>query len=127
MVTSSAFITAAIAGEGDLIFNAGGRFGADPSVCSAYYTTTAGWARLVMGYSNPQFDKLMQQGKAVGDIHVRAGIYHQASAILNDELPSLFFMSTSSFIGKKSGLMGVQASSDIGYLTWNIADWHWAE
>lgn len=127
MVTSSAFITAAIAGEGDLIMNAGGRFGADPSVSSAYYTTTAGWASLVMGYSNVEFDALMVQGKASGDINTRAGIYHEASAILNDELPSLFFMTPSSFIGRDSRLKGVQASTDIGYLTWNIVDWYFAE
>ena len=127
MVTSSAFITAAIAGDGDLIINAGGRFGADPSVSSAYYTTTAGWASLVMGYSNPKFDELMEKGKASGDPEVRAEFYHEASAILNEELPSLFFMTLSSFVGKNPHLKGVRASSDIGYLTWNIADWHFVE
>lgn len=127
MVTSSAFITAAIAGEGDLIVNAGGRFGADPSVSSAYYTTSAGWARLVMGYSNPEFDELMEKGKTSGEADVRAEYYHKASAILNDELPSLFFMTLSSFVGKDPRLMGVMPSSDIGYLTWNIADWYFSE
>lgn len=127
MVTSSAFITAAIAGEGDLIINAGGRFGADPSVSAAYYTTSAGWARLVMGYSNPEFDKLMAKGKTSGEASVRAEYYHEASAILNDELPSLFFMTLSSFVGKDPRLMGVKPSADIGYLTWNIADWYFSE
>ena len=71
LVTSSAFITAAINGEGDLIRNAGGRFGADPSVTSLYYTCKAGWSELVIGYCNPEFDDLMAQGVAVSDPDAR--------------------------------------------------------
>lgn len=126
-VTSAAFLTSAIGGDGDLVVNAGGRFGADPSLSAAFYTTSAGWARLVMGYSNPDFDELMDLGRASGDPAVRTEYYHEASAILNNELPSLFFMSPSTIVGRNQRLMGVRPTADVGYITWNIADWHFSE
>jgi peptide/nickel transport system substrate-binding protein len=124
LVTSSAFITAAINGEGDLIRNAGGRFGADPSVSSLYYTCKAGWSELVIGFCNEEYDELMAQGVSVSDINARQEIYWQASAILNDELPSLFFYTPDVFYGVNKGLQGLVPSADPGYVTWNIEDWY---
>jgi len=123
LVTSSAFLVAAIGGEGDLVLNAGGRFGAEPSTSSLYYTCAAGWAELVMGYCNPDFDQLMVDGVATSVIDERQSIYFEASAILNEDLPSLFFMSQDSFVGMNPNLSGVQPSADPGYMTWNIEEW----
>ena len=127
MVTSSAFLAAAIAGEGDLVHNAGGRFGAEPSVSNGYYSCSAGWATLVLGYCNEEFDALMAAGIATSDTEERAEIYKQASAILNDEVPSLFMYTANSFAGINTGLTGVVPSADPGYLTWNIEDWAFTE
>ncbi len=124
LVTSAAFIIAAIDGEGDLIRNAGGRFGADPSVSSLYYTCKAGWARLVIGICNERLDELFQQGVAVSDIEERQEIYWEASAIQNEELPSLFLFTPSRFWGVNKGLGGLKPSADPGYLTWNIEEWY---
>jgi ABC-type transport system substrate-binding protein len=124
LVTSGAFLTAAIQGEGDLVRNAGGRFGADPSTTTLYYTCAAGWASLVIGYCNSEFDELMNQGVAVSDPAQRQAIYWEASAILNDELPSLFFFTSSRFFGVNKGLRGLMPSADPGYVTWNITDWY---
>jgi ABC-type transport system substrate-binding protein len=123
LVTSAAFLQAAYNGEGDLIRNAGGRFGADPSISSLYYTCKAGWAESVIGYCNPKFDELMSKGVATSDQAERAVIYKQASAILNDELPSLYYYTANVFMGVNKGLTGLKPSSDPGYLTWNIQDW----
>ena len=127
LVTSSAFLVAAIGGEGDLVLNTGGRFGAEPSTSSLYYTCAAGWAELVMGYCNPEFDQLMVDGVATSDIDERQAIYFEASAILNEELPSLFFMSQDSFVGLNPSLTGVKPSADTGYMTWNIEEWSISE
>ena len=124
LVTSSAFIMAAINGEGDLIRNAGGRFGADPSVTSLYYTCKAGWSELVIGFCNPDFDELMSQGVATSDPDARQQTYWQASAILNDELPSIFYYTPSVFYGVNKGLKGLAPSADPGYVTWNIENWY---
>lgn len=123
LVTSSSFLVAAIGGEGDLVLNAGGRFGTDPSVSSLYYTCSAGWAELVMGYCNPDFDALMEEGVATSSIEERQEIYYEASAILNEEVPSLFFMSPDVFYGVSPRLSGVAPSPDQGYVTWNIGEW----
>ena len=124
LVTSAAFLPAAINGEGDLVRNAGGRFGADPSVSSLYYTCKAGWARLVIGFCNERFDELLAQGAAVSDVKERQKSYWEASAILNEELPSLFLFSHSRFFGVNKGLGGLKPSADPGYLTWNIEEWY---
>ena len=124
LVTSSAFILAAINGEGDLIRNAGGRFGADPSVSSLYYTCKAGWSELVIGFCVPEFDDLMAQGVATSDSDARQQTYWQASAILNDELPSLFYYTPDVFYGVNKGLKGLAPSADPGYVTWNIENWY---
>jgi len=123
LVTSSSLLVAAIGGEGDLVLNAGGRFGTDPNVSSLYYTCTAGWAELVMGYCNEEFDELMKQGVVVSDIDTRQEIYFQASQILNEEVPSLFFMTPDVFYGVNPSLAGVDPSPDQGYVTWNITEW----
>lgn len=123
LVTSSSFLVAAIGGEGDLILNAGGRFGTDPSVSSLYYTCSAGWAELVMGYCNEDFDQLMKDGVATSVIEERQAIYYEASSMLNEDLPSLFFMTPDVFYGVNPSLAGVEPSPDQGYVTWNIEEW----
>jgi peptide/nickel transport system substrate-binding protein len=124
LVTSSAFLMAAINGEADLIRNAGGRFGADPSVSSLYYTCKAGWSELVIGFCNPEFDDLMAQGVATSNSDAQQQTYWQASAILNDELPSLFYYTPDVFYGVNKGLKGLAPSADPGYVTWNIENWY---
>jgi peptide/nickel transport system substrate-binding protein len=124
LVTSSAFLTAAINGEGDLIRNAGGRFGADPSVTSLYYTCKAGWSELVIGYCNPEFDELMASGVKTSVTEERQKIYWQASAMLNEDLPSLFYYTANVFFGSNKGLKGLLPSADPSYMTWNLTEWY---
>lgn len=124
LTTSAAFLQAAIDGEGDLIRNAGGRFAADPSVSAQYYTCKAGWAELVIGFCNPKFDELMAKGAATSKIEERQKLYWEASAILNDELPSLFLFTPNVFVGVNKGLQGLKPSAAFDYLTWNIQDWY---
>jgi peptide/nickel transport system substrate-binding protein len=123
LVTSAAFLTTAIETEGDLIRNAGGRFGAEPNTTAAYYTCSAGWARLVIGYCNKAFDDLMAKGVATSVIAERQKIYYEASKILNEDLPSLFLFTNNVFYGVNKGVKGVKPPADPGYTTWNITEW----
>ena len=66
---------------------------------------------------------LVEEGVATSDQAERAVIYKQASAILNEDLPSLFYYTANVFVGVNKGLTGLKPSSDPGYLTWNIQDW----
>jgi peptide/nickel transport system substrate-binding protein len=76
-----------------------------------------------MGYCNPKFDDLMGKGVATSKSEDRQKIYWEASAILNDELPSLFLFAPNSFVGVNKGLRGLKPSADSSYLTWNIQEW----
>lgn len=123
LVASASFQEAAIAGDGDLIRNVGARFGVDPSASALFYTCKAGWAELVMGYCNPKFDELQRKGLATSKADERKKIYAEASAILNDEVPSIFLYASNTFVGVNKGLTGVKPMADSNYLTFNIQDW----
>ena len=43
------------------------------------------------GYSNPEFDELVEQGRQVADFDERYAIYEQANQILVDEAPYVYF------------------------------------
>lgn len=123
LVPYEVFQQAAIDGEGDLIRSVGARFGVDPSVSALYYTCKAGWAELVLGYCNARFDDLMNKGIAVSRNEDRQKLYWDASAILNDELPSIFLFTPNVFVAVNKGLRGVKPAADPNYLLWNIQDW----
>lgn len=42
------------------------------------------------GYSNPEFDELVDQGRSISDFDERYGIYEQANQILVDEAPYIY-------------------------------------
>jgi len=123
LVASSDFLLAAINGDGDLIRGIGNRLGADPSVSAQFYACKAGWANWVMGYCNPRFDELQSRGLANYKTDDRKKIYPDASAILNDELPSIFLYAPNVLFGVKKGTVGIKPSADPNYLTWNIQEW----
>ena len=123
LVASSDFLLSAINGDGDLIRGVGNRLGADPSVSAQFYACKAGWANFVMGYCNPRFDDLQSRGLANYKTDDRKKIYPDASAILNDELPSIFLYAPNVLFGVKKGAIGVKPSADPNYLTWNIQEW----
>ncbi len=123
LVPSATFLELAIAGDGDLIRNVGARFGVDPSASALFYTCKAGWAELVMGYCNPKFDELQGRGLAVSKLDDRKKIYNDASALLNDEAPSIFLYVPNVFVGVNKGLTGVKPTADPNYLTFNIQNW----
>jgi len=123
LVPNEVFQQAAIDGEGDLIRSVGARFGVDPGVSALYYTCKAGWAELVMGYCNAKFDDLIVKGNSVSKNEDRQKSYWDASAILNDELPSIFLFAPNVFVGVNKGLSGVKPAAEPNYLTWNIQDW----
>jgi len=123
LVPSASFLDAAIQGQGDLIRNVGGRFGADPSASVLYYACKAGWAELVMGYCNPKFDELQGRGLAVSKSDDRKKVYWDASAILNDELPSIFLFAPNTLFVVNKGLTGIKPTADPNHLTWNIPEW----
>jgi len=123
LVASASFQESAIAGDGDLIRNVGARLGVDPSASALFYTCKAGWAELVMGYCNPKFDELQSKGLATSKADDRKKIYAEASALLNDEVPSIFLYASNTFVGVNKGIAGIKPLADPNYLTFNIHEW----
>lgn len=123
LVPQENFERAAINGEGDVILVLGARLGVDPSVNALYYTCKAGWAELVLGYCNPKFDELMKKGNTTARYEERWQPYWDASAILNDELPSLPLFAPNVWIGINKKLSGVQPLTEPNFLTWNLTQW----
>lgn len=121
LTTASNFLPTVFKEEWDLARNAGGALGRDPSESARFYRTCAGWAN-ALGYSNPEWDALMDKGAATTDLTERAAIYNQASRVLNTELPSLFLMAPNNVWAVSDRIDGFTGSAG-GYITWNLIDW----
>jgi len=123
LVPAETFLQAAIAGDGDLIRNVGGRWGADPSVSAQFYACKAGWAELVMGFCSFELDEMESKGLKFSSLDERKKIYAQVSSLLNDQAPSVFLFSPNSVFAVNKGLLGVKPNADPNFLTFNIQDW----
>ncbi len=121
LTTSSNFIPSVLAEDWDLARNAGGALGRDPNESARFYRTCAGWAN-ALGFSNPEWDALMDQGAATTDLAERAAIYNEASTILNQELPSLYLMTQNVIWAVSDRIEDVTGSSG-GYITWDLTNW----
>jgi len=121
LTTSANFLPTIFGEEWDLARNAGGSLGRDPSESARFYRTCAGWAN-ALGYSNVEWDALMDAGAATTDLAKRAEIYNQASRILNTELPSLFLMTQNNVWAVRDRIQGFTGSAG-NYITWNLTDW----
>ncbi len=121
LTTASNFLPTVFEEDWDLARNAGGSLGRDPSESARFYRTCAGWANAI-GYSNPEWDALMDSGAATTDLSERAAIYNQAARTLNTELPSLFLMSPNITWAVRDTIEGFVGSAG-NYITWNLPDW----
>ncbi len=121
LTTSSNFLPTIFGEDWDIARNAGGALGRDPSESARFYRTCAGWAN-ALGYSNPEWDALMDQGAATTDLTQRAAIYNKASRILNTELPSVFLMTQNNVWAVSDRIQGFTGSAG-GYITWNLPSW----
>ena len=45
------------------------------------------------GYSNPDLDKLLEQGRSTSDLDKRYAVYQQANKLLVDDAPYVYFYS----------------------------------
>lgn len=121
LTTSSNFLPTVFAEDWDIARNVGGALGRDPSESARFYRTCAGWAN-ALGYSNPEWDALMDAGAATTDLTQRAAIYNEASRTLNTELPSLFLMTQNNVWAVSDRIDGFAGSAG-GYITWNLTSW----
>ena len=77
-------------------------------------------------YSNPEVDKLLEEGASTVDVEQRKAIYHKVQELVRNDLPYLFIFQYAMVEGTKQGLQGYQANVNVQSNCWNIRDWYWA-
>ena len=84
-VPAAAFVDYLRAGEGfDMVVLSGSQ-GPDPDTMTARFGSTG--SMQMMGYSNPELDRVLARGGALADPAARAPLYFRAQEILADDLP----------------------------------------
>lgn len=70
------------------------------------------------GYSNPEFDKLVEEGRSTSDFNTRYAIYEQANKILVDDAPYVYFYSPLGLRAYKPYVMDFPTRSDMLNVLW---------
>lgn len=72
------------------------------------------------GYSNPDFDALVDEGRSVSDFETRYGIYEEANQILVDEAPYVFMYNKLEIRAYGNNVNGFVVRSDQANNFWNV-------
>jgi ABC-type transport system substrate-binding protein len=59
-----------------------------------------------MSYSNPEFDKLVEQASKISDQNERAKLYQQAQVILTTDSPMVFLYAANQYEASQSYVKG---------------------
>ncbi len=125
---SAAYLDAVITNPNfDLAWFGGGSYRLDPDVSGNYYLCqnfTPGGGNTTH-YCNEELDALLIEGRGLADPALRAPIYQEVAAILNEDVPTLFWWSDNQIFGASTRLQGVKAGSN-QYIWWNIQEWELA-
>lgn len=72
------------------------------------------------GYSNPEFDALMEQGRATSDFDTRYAIYEQANQILVDDAPYVYMYNKQEIRAFSADVMGFTVRPDQANNFWTV-------
>lgn len=72
------------------------------------------------GYSNPEFDALVEQGRATSDFDERYAIYEQANQILVDEAPYVYMYAPLGLRAHTPNVKGFVTRSDLMNVLWTV-------
>ena len=106
----SASLDATDAGKFQL-FQIGWSGRVDPDGNIANFLQTNG-SQNISGFSNPQMDQLIDQGRATADIAARRGLYGQLVTKLHEEVPLIYLYRQKNFTGVSAKVAGVQVFGD---------------
>jgi peptide/nickel transport system substrate-binding protein len=89
-----------------------------------YLTLKTGESRNVYGYSNPELDELLVQGRAETDLEARKEIYSQVQQILMEDVPCFWawyrpfvHVTTDAFDGYQNSILGFFQELEYWYTT----------
>ena len=101
-------------------FTLGWSLGVEPDSYSIWHSQ--GGFKWVINYSNPEIDKLLEEGRSVLDQGKRKEIYSKVQAILAEEQPYTWIAFNNSLVGFSNRVKGAKPSPAVGSL-WNMATW----
>lgn len=88
-------------------------------------TGGSGWN--TMQYSNPEVDRLLDEGGASADPAKRREIYVKMQGIIRQDLPFLPFFQYALVEGTKKDLVGLKPNVNLLSNAWNAGNWYWAK
>ena len=107
----------------------GWSLGADPDPFTIWHSSNVATPQKAgnnfVGYSNPDVDKLIEQGRNGPDCSqaARQKAYQQMNKILNEDVPYAFGFSPKSIMAVDAKVQGVDPGTFDLYGTWNIDKW----
>ncbi len=104
--------------------------GADPDVTNRFHTKAiaaqGGRGSNNAQYSNPEVDRLLEEGARTFDPEKRRAIYYRVQEIVRDDLPFLPLFLYTAVYGRKAGVKGFEPNSNTRTESWHAAGWYWA-
>ena len=99
---------------------------ADPDPYGLFHSTQKPPAGLnISSYSNPEVDRLLDQGRTTFDRERRAAIYHQVHEILATEQPALWTVQVGMKWAVNKRVHDVSAGKGLGLFLWNPGPYAW--
>lgn len=103
--------------------------GADPDVTNRFHSNAiaaeSGSGSNNAQYSNPEVDRLLEEGARTFDVEKRKEIYREIQAIIREDLPFLPLFRYTNVFGRKAGLEGFEANSNTRTESSHAALWYW--
>lgn len=93
----------------------------DPDPYDIWHSSQIKHGLNYVSYSNPEVDKLCEEGRRIFDKQKRKEIYARVHKIINDDLPYLFLFSRASLVGASKRIKGIEPSTAGIY--WNFNTW----
>ncbi len=96
----------------------------DPDPYDFFHTSEGEHGQNFGGYSNPEVDRLAEEGRRTLDPGRRAALYHQVERILREEQPYTFISHPAAALGLSRRLRGVEIGAR-GFWGWYPAPMRW--
>ncbi len=95
----------------------------DPDISRRFHTDSIRNGQNFLNYSNPEVDRLLDQGLATLDQEQRRRIYSEVQRILAEDLPQISLFYPRTVYAFSPGLRGIRPAPTNVF--WNAEEWEW--
>jgi len=103
---------------------AGWRMGTDPDGTSVWHSKSIGTAFNWQAYSNPEIDKIIEEGLQYADLDKARPIYQEMNKMLVEDMGYCWLAFMKGTFGTKKDLTNLEPWSPLGPFS-NINNWYW--